>query len=421
MRVRVAKASAKWVVLGVVAFGLAGAAFVAFWLARPVVTVTQVIEGPAISSFYATGSVQPIREYPIKTSNGGTITELAVDKGDHVTKGQILAIVEDPQLKLALDRAMANFTQARLRADAQSSPVLQEFDAKLLANASMLDNARRDEERFKEMSTRGGASKADLDKAADHTKDLWSVGESLKAQKEAARIQLQTDLSIAQANVAAAQRDFERQTLHSPVEGVVLDRPAPLGTRVAVNVNDHVMQIADVRPQNLVMRAQVDEENKADLHLDQVVQMSLYAFPGRIFRGKVQKVYDQADADRRTFEVDVKFDAIETSLAAGMTGELAFIINEEPSTLVAPAQALQAGNVYTVRDGRLAQLDKITVGLRSVERVEIKSGVHAGDWVVITPVQDIKLGSSVRIQTMDPKTAAGLNAPKAESTFKGFN
>lgn len=399
---------------GVVAGGI-------YWLSRPTVTVTQIVEGPVVESFYATGTVEPVTEYPIKTSNAGIITRVFVDKGDAVTKGQPLAIVEDPQLQYKLDKARAELEQAKARADDKSSPVLAEYDAKLQANAAMLDNADREEKRYSEMVGKGGASQTDVEKAADHAKDLWSLGMSLKSERAAAKLQLETDLHVAEAALAAAQREADLQTIHSPIDGVVLDRPAPLGTRLNVDVNDHVMQIADVRPENLVMRAAVDEENVAEIHNDQVVQMSLYSFPGRAFEGHVTKRYDKADPDRRTFEVDVKLNPPTPNLAAGMTGELAFIVASKKRAMVAPAQALQGGSLYTVRDGRLHHVHDASVGIKSVERIEILDGFQPGEAIVISPVQGIAEGSAVRAVRMDPIVAAGLNKPKTDATFKGFN
>lgn len=404
-----------------VALGLAGAVGAALWLGRPLVTVTRIVEGPVVESFYATGTVQPITEYPIKTSNAGIITRIFVDKGDAVTTGQPVAVVEDPQLQFKLDKARAELRQAQLRADDKTSPVLAEYDARISANASMLDNAQRDLGRFTQMAKTGGASQTDLDKASDHVKDLWSGGQSLVAQRASAKIQLQTDLKIAEAAVAAAQREFDLQTLRSPIDGVVLDRPAPLGTRLNVNVNDHVMQIADVRPGNLVMRAAVDEENVAELHLDQRVHLTLYSFPGRAFEGTVRRIYDKADPDRRTFEVDVKLLPPAPPLAAGMTGELAFVVDSKDRALIAPAQALQAGAIYTVRHGRLTRVEPAQIGARSIERIEIVSGLNLGDTIVISPTLGLAEGTRVRTSETDPLVAANLNKPKAESTFKGFN
>jgi len=146
--------------------------------------------------------------------------------------------------------------------------------------------------------------------------------------------------------------------------------------------------------------------------------MSLYSYPGRVFSGHVGKIYDKADPQRRTFEVDVRIDQPDDRMAAGMTGELAFVVASKDHAAVAPRQALMGGKVYTVRDGKLATVDA-TIGLTSIERVEILSGLDVGDRVVISPVAGLKPGQPVRTTFMDPTAAAGLNKPKPKEIFRG--
>ena len=146
--------------------------------------------------------------------------------------------------------------------------------------------------------------------------------------------------------------------------------------------------------------------------------MTLYSFPGEVFTGHVTRVYDKADPERRTFEIDVTLQKPDPRMAAGMTGELAFIVAARDDAAVVPSQALQGGKMYAVRDGRLAQAD-VKVGLKSVERVEVLSGMNVGDRVVISPVGGLKEGQPVRTQFMDPTTAAGLNKPKPKEIFRG--
>src|SRR5581483_1434519 len=185
-------------------------------------------------------------------------------------------------------------------------------------------------------------------------------------------------------------------------------------------INDHLMQIADVRPQKLVMRAQVDEEDRNKLRPDQTVKMTLYAFAGEIFTGRVDKIYDKADPVRRTYEVDVRLPKPDPRFAAGMTGELDFIIAAKEKALVVPSQAAQGGSVWVVRGGR-AYKTAVTLGLTSVERDEIVTGLNAGDRVVISPVQSLTDGQAVRATYTDPVIAAAINKPKEDAgSFKGF-
>jgi len=178
--------------------------------------------------------------------------------------------------------------------------------------------------------------------------------------------------------------------------------------------------VADVRPEKLIMRAAVDEEDKVYVKEGQVVRMTLYAYAGRTFEGKVKKVYDKADADRRTFEVDVEMVKKEPTFSAGMTGELAFVMAEKASAWVIPSQAVQSGVVWTVKNGVLSK-QEVKLGLKSIERVEVVSGLSAQDEVVISALDAPAEGQRVRTQLMDPTAAANLNKPKVEKAFQAFN
>lgn len=395
-----------------------GIAMGAWWFNRPAVSITRVIEGPVIEAFYATGTVRPRLEYPISSSVAGIVQKVLVEQGQAVKKGQELAFVSDPMLQLNADKARADLQTRREFADPAKSPVLRQFDRQIIAIQQMLDVAHQQEQRFATLAERNAASANDRDQAIEHEKKIWADLESLKAQRDARLRELQQDVEVAESADRAAREMLGRQTLRSPVDGVVLDQPIAQGTRV--EINGHVMQIADCRMDNLIMRAAVDEENVAGVRGEQQVKMTLYSFPGRVFDGAVEQKYPKADPNRRTFDVDVKFVTPEPRLQPGMTGELAFIQQTRDRALIVPSQAVQNGAIWTLRHGKLAN-SGATIGIRSIERTEITAGLNPGEPVVISPIGGLAEGQAVRVGTeVDPRLAADLNKPKESQVFKGF-
>ena len=390
----------------------------AFHFLRPLVQVTHPVEGPVVQAFYSTGTVQPVREFPIKANHAGIITKMLVDKGDTVKAGQPLVVVEEKELKFALDKAVAELNEKLARADETNSPVLKEYDSRIAASNDMLGIAKRDLSRVAGLIERDAATQFDADRAQDRVTQMNSQVETLKSEKATKQLELLKEVEVAKSAVSVAQWNLDQQTILSPTDGVVLDRPESIGTRLAVN--DHIMQVADVRPENLVMRAQVDEEDKNKVRLDQTVRMTLYSFPDEVFEGRVTRIYDKADSERRTFEIDVMLRVPNPNFAAGMTGELAFIMAAKDRATVIPSQAVQQGTVYLVRNGVIATAEA-KIGLRSVERVEVLSGIASGDEVIISPVLELKPGQRVRTEAIDPLVAANLNKKTTEkSNFKGF-
>jgi multidrug efflux pump subunit AcrA (membrane-fusion protein) len=423
-RRRRASSLVRWVVVIAVALGALGVALAVYGSLRPVVTVTETVQAPVVQAFYATGTLSPVRDHPIKASVEGIVERLGdadsgaplIDKGSRVTKGQPLLKVVDPKLELAATRAKAELDEKRARSDEKTSPVVAEYDARISATLELLELARNEQRRVTQALEHRAATQVDLDRAIDRVKELWKESEGLKAQKASTLLRLRADLEVAESAYKTALWNLGLQTLRSPIDGVILDRPASPGTHL--NVNDHVMLIADVRPQNLVMRAQVDEENMTLVRERQEVQMSLYSYPNRLFTGHVAKIYDKADPERRTFEVDVAIDHPDDRMSAGMTGELAFVVASKEAALVVPRQALQGNKLFTVRDGKLTTVEA-QIGLSSIERVEVVSGLNPGERVVISPIAGLREGQPVRTQFMDPTAAAGLNKPKPKEIFRG--
>jgi multidrug efflux pump subunit AcrA (membrane-fusion protein) len=413
----------KWffsiIVLAAVAVGAGTLVYRYF---RPTVDVTQVVEGPVVEAFYATGTVSAEHEYSIRSPVAGII-HLSVDKGRVVKTGDMLGVVDNADLRFAVDQAKAELKRKEALADDATSPMLTELRAKEQATNDLLKIALDDEKRVTSLMGHGATSQNDLDTAMNRVKAMWSDAESYKSQIAARKLDLERDVEVAKAALASAQWELDQASIKSPIDGTVLDWPISDGTRVAIN--DHILQLADVSSGHLVMRAQVDEEDKNKLlppvgDKRQVVKMTLYAYPDEILTGTIDKIYDKADPDRRTYEVDVKFDRPDLRLAAGMTGELNVIVAHKDSALIVPTQAVQGGAVMTVRDGRLEKPD-VVLGLKSIERTEIISGLDRGDTVVISPSLDLQAGQSVRPHEIDPIVAANLNAPKTSGdAFKGF-
>lgn len=420
MNPRAGKAIVRWIMTLVILIVVIGVVWLGYrWAMEPAVDITQAVNAPVVQAFYATGTLLPDREYPIKSSVQGVITQMNVDKGDVVKKGQVLAVLRADDYVMKLRQAQADLNLKEQLAKEDTSPTLLEFEAKLAAATQQLEVAQRENKRIESMVQANAASPADLDRSIQSLQEYISLTESLKKQRATKKLELDRDLAIARQALEIAQWNFDRQTMIAPVDGRVLDRPATAGTRV--QINDHLMNVADVRPASLVMRAAVDEEDKTRLRQDQNVVMTLYAYPGRPFTGKVKTIYPMADDQRRTFEVDVILDDADDALAAGMTGELAFIVKRIDSALVIPSQAVRQGKVWIVENSKLKQ-QQVEVGISSVQRTQIISGLDQGQWVVVSPTDALKNNQHVRANEVSPEVAAGVSEDDDTSaaSFKGI-
>jgi multidrug efflux pump subunit AcrA (membrane-fusion protein) len=416
---------------------LGGGAVVARRLTLPKVQVTRLTTGPVVQAFYATGTVSPEREYTVHANVAGILfLESGIDKGVAVKKDQLLARVVSDDLEQKLRQAEAELKEKKARADEATSPVLREFDKRAEAFTEIMGLAKKELQRLLKLAETGNAQQIEIERTEDRIKTVWSELEAVKAQRAAKELELRKDLEVAQAGYDMAKWNSDQQEIRSPIDGVILDWPVANRTRLAIN--DLILTLADVRPEKLVMRAQVDEEDKNKLHTGQLVEMTLYSFPNDRdkFTGHVKTVYQKADPQRRTFEVDVEIDRPTTrpttqptsrpaeepnlydQFSPGMTGELAFIEMAKKEALILPRQALQGDAFYVVRDGKLDRVEA-NAGVRNVTRVEVLGGIDRDALVMLSPVGSMQPGQAVRTQFVDPRVAADLNKPKDVEVFKG--
>lgn len=442
----------QWTLLAVVVLAVAGGAWAAVRMSRPAVVVTPLVEAEAVQAFYATGTLEPAdREHPVRSFVPGfvrppTETGRLIDKGDFVRAGEPIAVIYNDQYALTLAKAKADLAEKTARADAATSPVLIGLDRQVASAEEKARVAQSEVDRLTPGLSQGTTSQAELNRAVDKLQAERSLLEGLRSERGQAKLRLDRELAESRSALDVAQWMQDRTVIRAPVSGYAMDKPAQPGTRVGEN--DLIVTIADTSPGNLVMRAQVDEEDVTKVwapppklppagqwfgafaavtalmppdRQPQVVRMSLYAFADRDrpFTGHVVRIYPKADPDRRTFEVDVAIDDPSPRMQAGMTGELAFETARKSRAVVAPSQALQGGRFWVIRDGKLTPAEA-TPGLRSVERVEVATGLKPGDQVVISPVAALEPGTRVRVgQVQDPTAAAEANRPKKKELFRG--
>lgn len=196
---------------------------------------------------------------------------------------------------------------------------------------------------------------------------------------------------MATANLQKAQANLADATVVSPIDGIILERYVE--NQEVVGINEQLVLIA--APDDLLMKAAVDEEDVTRAKVGQTVDMQLYAFQNRngvggtgggeptILTGKVMEILPSANPANKTYEVKVKFDQKPPGLRVGMTGELNFIESEtaENAALVIPTSAILDGKVYRREAGHYVAVE-VKTGTRTLDEVQIVSGVAEGDEIV---------------------------------------
>lgn len=324
--------------------------FGGFAFPKPVVTAATVTESSMPVVVTALGSMVAENEAEVASELDGMVKEVAFQEGTAVEKDTILVKINDA-------------LQASTLAQRQAEEVLAELDNK----------------RLKNLIGKGAISQQELDKA-------------------------DANLKVAQANVAFAQAELAKTNIRAPFKGRLDLRHVSPGQYITSGQN--LVRIVDKTA--LKLQYAVPERYLSDLALDKPVRFQTAAFPGKTFEGKVSFVSPVVDVDTRTITVEAHFDNPNEALSPGLSGEVSQVLSVNPKALSVPEESLVATitgyQVYVIQDDKVKSRE-VMIGSRINGRVQILSGLEAGETVVARGQQSLRDGADVEILAQKP--AAG--------------
>jgi RND family efflux transporter MFP subunit len=354
---------------------------------QPAATV-QVERGTVVKAFYATGVVRPDTAYTLKARVAGTLSDFYVRENDHVTPGQLVAQVSSPQLQYEVDKAQAALREAQAQA-ADDAPRRTELQARLQEAQQQMTISAAEVKRLQGLFDTGNTLVSQLDQAQRVQVQWTNTAAALESQLGSWKIDAARQLAVAEADLKKAQANLADTRIASPVDGIVLQRYVEPHEVVALN--EPIVMVA--RADDRLMQAAVDEEFITRTHIGQVVEMQLYAFSGTPLRGHVTEILPTADPVNKTYEVKVAFDDPPPGLRVGMTAELNFIEGSpRRDVLVVPSSAVLDGQVYRPSATGYEAVP-VVVGVKTLEKYEIVSGLKAGDVIVA----DAKAAAEVKL------------------------
>jgi HlyD family secretion protein len=389
-----------WIALAVVLCVLAGGGVVAaheLGAAAPLdpSQLGTAETGDIARSVVATGKVQPVTEVEVKSKASGIVTRLDTDINQTVHKGQVLAQLDQQEI---LDQVAAQKAQlAAAESNARSAAAAVAYD-KVAAEAPDLPMLQHTYERALAMQKDGIVSQQALDDAQQRYLAAQNIRDKSRAQiavDTAKQHQTQAQVEQAQASLKQLEEQLSYTTITSPIDGVVLSRDVQMGDAVSSilvlgSTATLVMTLGDTH--EVYVKGKVDESDISKVYLGQAARIKVQSFPGRTFAGRVTKIAPLGvEKDNvTTFEVQISIDNATGELKANMTANAEIVLEEHKNVLTVPEQAVlyDAGRNATVwvpdphgKDGH--RVVSIKVGLSNGSRIEVLSGLKAGDKVVL--------------------------------------
>jgi HlyD family secretion protein len=375
--------------LGIAVIAVATVVVGGFWLNRPdaiAVIAPEVTRGVVRDTVANTraGTIEACRRAGISPRLGGQIALMPVREGDAVARDEILMEFWNDDLL-----AQVRLAESELRA----------AEARWEQACIVAELAKREAQRQRQLSEKNLASEEAIDQAES---DALAQESSCKAALSA------VDVSRARLEVAEASLDQTR--LRAPFAGIVAEvngeigefvTPSPVGipTPPAVDLMDMSC---------LYVSAPIDEVDAPDIRVGMPATISLDAFPGRDFAGRVRRVAPYVldrEKQARTVDVEVEFvDAEDCGcMLPGYSADIEVILAEHRDVLRIPTQALSEGQrVLLVGDEERLEERRVETGLSNWAWTEVRDGLEAGDRLVTSIDREgVEAGARVRVEAAD--------------------
>jgi HlyD family secretion protein len=357
--------------------------------------IAKVTRGDIAKSVVAKGKIQPITKVELKSKASGIVEKLYVDINQHVTKGQVLAQLDQQEILAQVAAQKAQLEAASANVGTFQANIAQD---KVNAEAPDLPMYKNTLDRNLQMEKEGVVSQQALDDANRNYLAALNKRDTSRATISVDQAKLkQAEAQVAQSKATLNQLDEQLSytTLVSPMDGEILSRDVELGDAVSSilvlgSTATLVMTIGDTR--QVYVQGKVDEADIANVYMGQPARIKVESFRDRVFNGKVTKIAPLGvEKDNvTTFEVRVSIDNSAGELKAQMTANAEILVDEHKSVLFVPEQALTYDNKKNAsvnvpdpksKDG--VRSVPVKVGIANGSNTEILSGLKEGDTVVL--------------------------------------
>ena len=346
-----------------------------------IASVTMAYPSQDYTVLNATGYVVAQTKAAVASKATGRLEWLGVEEGSRVSRGQVIARLEDQDVRATREQAAANLQLARANLE-QGQAEMRDAENALKRSADLL--------------TQGFVSQASHDVAV--------------ARQDKARAtisSLQAGIAAAQAGLRGAEVAVEQTLIRAPFDGVVLTKAANVGDVVtpfssALDAKGAVVTMADMS--TLEVEADVSEANLSQVNVGQPVEIQLDALPGMRFRGVVNRMVPTVDRAKATVMTKIRFLEPDPRVLPEMSAKVSFLSREVAETERAPRLAVNPAVVvaragrnvaYRIDGDKVVELE-IQTGARIGDLVEVLRGPQAGDKLVLRPGERLHDGAAIK-------------------------
>ncbi len=364
--------------------------FALFFVFRPEeMDTVRVIKGEVSSGVEEDGYVQPLEDRNFYATQTARITELPVEAGDGVSRGQVLINMANPDLDVILAETRAYWRQSENSRDG--------YEAAAASLRLLLVDERRNLERYRKLFEAGALSRTEMEQSSlrveRYAKDL------IEAE---ARLASVSALSMGlQQQVSELERKHAELTLISPIDGYVLELPVKKEQVVMAGEFLVALGVKD----EMEIRSDVLSDSLGGVRVGSRVRITAPILGDSAQEGHVQKIYPLAEEKvsplgvaQRRVPVIIAFPVSEL-LKPGYEVRVFIETSRREDTLILPVESVRTEDgvrkVFRVEEGRIG-VAKVRTGITDRRMVEILEGLEEGDMVIRDASLDLRDGQRVR-------------------------
>jgi RND family efflux transporter MFP subunit len=372
--------------------------------AAPMAPVVKVSRQNLTNELEIASEFRPFQEIDVHAKESGYIRQLNIDWGTHVKTGQLMAVLEIPELEEQINHDRAAEQRSQQDLERAKEVLTRANSAYQVAHltATRLSGVQK--------TNAGLVAQEEVDVAAGKEQETSA---EVSASRDAVAA-AQQELAAARATLLKDQALYGYSRITAPFDGVVTELDAYTGALLPASTSTSLNSLALCRlAQNDLLRLviPVPETVVPDVHLGEPVEVRVTAL-GRKFRGKVTRFSDQIELETRTMHTEVQVTNSNYTIVPGMYAYVDLPTARNVNVLAVPIQSVRqsgegAGSVLVVNGQGAIESRQVKLGMETADSVEIVSGLKENELIIFGEQSEFRPGEIVKPKLANPANVDG--------------
>jgi multidrug efflux pump subunit AcrA (membrane-fusion protein) len=315
---------------------------------------------------YASGTLTTEKEYKVVSAIDGYLTDMLVSEGDSIKAGELLFAVKN-NTRSAQEQSAAAMLEKTLPVVNDNAPLFRELENQMLLTAAKLQNDSVQYMRYKNLYDNAAISLSAFEKYRLQYKTSQTELQRLKDQLRGQRLSNSLQRQAALNQLRVTRTDNSNGLLRSFTNGIVYEIFKQKGDMVNIN-----QPIALVGSGKMIAKLLVDEDDLGKIWIGQKAEIKMDAYPNKIFKAKIARIYPVLNKAEQSFRVDAEFTEPLPINIYGLNIEANILITENKNVVTIPKKAVMKGDTVLVQQAEKTRAIKIEKGIEDDQMVEIK-------------------------------------------------